>query len=498
MTKLLEMKNISKAFPGVQALSNVSIDLNSGEVLALVGENGAGKSTLMKILTGIYKADEGEILLNGAKINVASTKRATELGISMIHQELNLMKDLTIAENIFIGREPKGLMNLFIKDQQVNSMTEDLFKQLSLNLDARTKVEELTIAKQQMVEIAKALSFNSKILIMDEPTTALTEKEIDVLFEIIENLKRSGVGIIYISHRMDELKRISDRITIMRDGEYVDTLPSKETDIKEVIRLMVGREVYIESKPTTTNRDREIVLELKNISTNNNLKDISFKLRKGEILGFAGLMGSGRTEVANAIFGIDKIKQGEMYLRGERVKISNPTQAVQNGIGYLTEDRKHLGLLLDMDVKTNITIATLKNFQRAGFVQDDQIAITAEQYVKRLKVKTPSIHQHIRFLSGGNQQKVVISKWLLRDCDILIFDEPTRGIDVGAKGDIYKLLEDLANEGKSIIMISSELPEVLRMSHRIVVMSEGRMTGILEASEASQEKIMELATAYRD
>lgn len=498
MAKLLEMRNISKAFPGVQALSNVSINLHHGEVVALVGENGAGKSTLMKILTGIYRADEGEIFLNGKKVNVTSTKKATELGISMIHQELNLMKDLTIAENIFIGREPKGFLNLFIKDAELNRMTKQLFDQLSIDLDAKTKVEQLTIAKQQLVEIAKALSFESKILIMDEPTTALTETEIDVLFEIIENLKKNGVGIIYISHRMDELKRISDRIIIMRDGEFVDTLRTSETDIKQVIHLMVGREVYIESKPNIAQENQDTVLELKNVSTNSHIKNISFTLRKGEILGFAGLMGAGRTEVANAIFGIDKIKMGDIILRGKKVKISNPAQAVQNGIGFLTEDRKHLGLLLDMDVKTNVALATMKNFHRAGFVQDDEIAKKAEHYVEKLRIKTPTIDQHIRFLSGGNQQKVVISKWLLRDCDILIFDEPTRGIDVGAKGEIYRLLEDLASQGKAIIMISSELPEILRMSHRIAVMSEGRITAILDAVEASQEKIMEHATTYRE
>lgn len=498
MTKLLEMRNISKAFPGVQALSNVSIDLYSGEVLALVGENGAGKSTLMKILTGIYSADDGEVVLNGEKVNVTSTKKATELGISMIHQELNLMKDLTIAENIFIGREPKGFMNLIIKDRELNNMTRELFTRLSLDLDVETKVGNLTIAKQQMVEIAKALSYHSRILIMDEPTTALTETEIDSLFGIIENLKQNGVGIIYISHRMDELKRISDRITIMRDGQYIDTLKTSETDIKKVIHLMVGREIYIESQPTISTEERATVLELKNVSTNTHIKDISFALKKGEILGFAGLMGAGRTEVANAIFGVDKIKSGELFLRGKKVKITNPTQAVQNGIGYLTEDRKHLGLLLDMDVKANVTLASLKQFQKFGFIQQDQIEKQSKQYVEKLMIKTPSIDQQIRFLSGGNQQKVVISKWLLRDCEILIFDEPTRGIDVGAKGEIYKLLDELTNQGKSIIMISSELPEILRMSHRIAVMSEGRITGILDSKEATQEKIMELATAYRD
>lgn len=495
--KLLEMKNVSKGFPGVQALSNVSIDLHHGEVLALVGENGAGKSTLMKILTGIYTADEGEIYLNGELVQVENTKKASELGISMIHQELNLMKDLTVAENIFIGREPKT-MGIFMNDRKLNQITRELFDKLSLDLNVKTKVELLTIAKQQMVEIAKALSYESKILIMDEPTTALTETEIDVLFNIIETLKKEGVGIIYISHRMDELKRITDRVIVMRDGQYIATLPTKETEMSEVIRLMVGREVYIESQPTLTDEEREVVLELKNVATNTHIRDISFTLRKGEILGFAGLMGAGRTEVANAIFGVDKLKSGEVYLHGKRMIIKHPSQAVTQGIGYLTEDRKHLGLLLEMDVKTNVALASLPNFNKAGFMQDEAIEQTAKSYVEKLKIKTPSVHQQVRLLSGGNQQKVVISKWLHRDCDILIFDEPTRGIDVGAKGEIYKLLDELTKEGKSIIMISSELPEILRMSHRIAVMSEGRITGILNAEEASQEKIMELATAYRD
>ncbi|MFJ9464584.1 sugar ABC transporter ATP-binding protein [Viridibacillus arvi] len=498
MSKLLDMQNISKSFPGVKALSNVSLDLHHGEVLALVGENGAGKSTLMKILTGIYEKDDGEVFLEGQKINVTSTKQAQELGISIIHQELNLMKDLSIAENIFIGREPKGLLNFFIKDQELHNKTRELFNRLSLDLNGKTKVKDLTVAKQQMVEIAKALSFDSKILIMDEPTTALTDAEIDVLFDIIANLKANGVGIIYISHRMDELKRISDRITIMRDGEYIATLNTKETEMSKVIQLMVGRELYIESKPTVSDSNRDTVLELKNISTNTNLKDISFELKKGEILGFAGLMGAGRTEVANAIFGVDKIRAGEIILHGKKVQITSPSRAVKQGIGYLSEDRKHLGLVVDMDVKTNIVMSSINDYQTLGFVNDQNIAKVSEEYVERLKVKTPSINQQIKFLSGGNQQKVVIAKWLLRDCDILIFDEPTRGIDVGAKGEIYKLLDELAEKGKSIIMISSELPEVLRMSHRIVVMSEGRITGILNSEEANQEKIMELATAYRE
>ena len=492
---LLRMEHISKSFPGVKALSDVTIDLQYGEVLALVGENGAGKSTLMKILTGIYPKDEGTITLQEKEITVQSPKQAQELGISIIHQELNLMKDLTVAENIFIGREPKGTMNLLVNDKQLNKQTAELLGKLNLDLDPKTKVRNLTVAKQQMVEIAKALSFNSKILIMDEPTTALTENEIDTLFDIINSIREKGVGIIYISHRMDELKRISDRITVMRDGTYVDTLKTSETEMSKVIQLMVGRHVYIESKPNIASGEKETVLKVSNISTKHLLKNVSFELKKGEILGFAGLMGAGRTEVARVLFGADPSTTGTINLHGNEVKIKSPADAVKQGIGYLSEDRKQYGLLVNMDVKSNIALATIKDYQtKSYFVSDSKIKKTATKYVESLKIKTPSVDQEIRLLSGGNQQKVVIAKWLQRDCDILIFDEPTRGIDVGAKGEIYKLLDELAASGKSIIMISSELPEVLRMSHRIVVMSEGKVTGVLSSEEATQEKIMEYAT----
>lgn len=492
---LLKMEHISKSFPGVKALSDVQVDLQYGEVLALVGENGAGKSTLMKILTGIYQKDEGTITLQGNEITVTSPKHAQELGISIIHQELNLMKDLTIAENIFIGREPKGAFNFLVDNKKLNNQAKELFKKLNLDLDPKTKVQNLTVAKQQMVEIAKALSFNSKILIMDEPTTALTEIEIEVLFEIINSLREKGVGIIYISHRMDELKRISDRITVMRDGTYIDTLTTAEIEMSKVIQLMVGRHVYIESKPNIAEGEKETVLQMKNISTKALLKDVSFELKKGEILGFAGLMGAGRTEVARVLFGADPVTSGTINLRGNEVKIKSPAAAVKHGIGYLSEDRKQFGLLVNMDVKSNIALATIKDYQsKTMFVSDSKIKKIAVKYVDQLKIKTPSVDQQIRFLSGGNQQKVVIAKWLQRECDILIFDEPTRGIDVGAKGEIFKLLDELAASGKSIIMISSELPEILRMSHRIVVMSEGKITGVLSSEEATQEKIMEYAT----
>lgn len=493
---LLSMKNISKSFPGVKALSNVDLELRHGEVLALVGENGAGKSTMMKILNGIYSKDEGEILLEGKEVNIENINQAQELGISIIHQELNLMRDLTVAENIFIGREPRSAFNFFLKDKELNKKTVDLFNRLNIELDPHTKVADLTIAKQQMVEIAKALSFNSKIIIMDEPTTALTETEIDSLFGTIESLRADSVGVIYISHRMDELKRITDRITVMRDGCYIDTLETKNTEMSKVIQLMVGRQVYIESKPTIFEQNQETILKLEDVSTKNHLKNISFELKRGEILGFSGLMGAGRTEVARAIFGADKIESGSIYLNGKKVQMKSPKQAVEMGIGYVSEDRKHLGLLVDMDVKTNMAMATIKKFTKGKcLVSQKDMETVAKKYVDELKIKTPSVHQKIRFLSGGNQQKVVIAKWLLRNCDILIFDEPTRGIDVGAKGEIYKLIDELADSGKAIIMISSELPEVLRMSHRVIVMSEGRITGELTSAEATQEKIMEYATA---
>ncbi|MEK4180324.1 sugar ABC transporter ATP-binding protein [Aeribacillus sp. FSL K6-1121] len=497
--QLLRMEGISKSFPGVKALSKVRLDLNYGEVLALVGENGAGKSTLMKILSGVYQKDEGEIYLEGNKVEIPNAKAAQEMGISIIHQELNLMPDLTVAQNIFIGREPRTGFNFFLKEKELNEKTAELLEKLNINLNPKETVSDLTVAKQQMVEIAKALSYNAKIIVMDEPTAALTESEIKTLFDLIENLKNKGVGIIYISHRMEELKVISDRITVMRDGQYIDTLYTKDTDMKKVISLMVGRHIQDESRPTTTvSKEAETVLEVKNLSTKNFLENISFTLKKGEILGFAGLMGAGRTEVARAIFGADKIDEGQIFINGKEVKIKKPEDAVKHGIAYLSEDRKRYGLMLEMDVNSNILISSLSNYVNwLTFVNDSKGYVTSEEYVKSLKIKTPSIKQLAKNLSGGNQQKIVIAKWLAKNCDILIFDEPTRGIDVGAKTEIYQLLNELAQQGKSIIMISSELPEILRMSHRIIVMCEGRITGELTNEEASQEKIMDYATRTR-
>ncbi|MDQ0338328.1 ribose transport system ATP-binding protein [Caldalkalibacillus uzonensis] len=491
---LLRMEDIDKRFPGVQALSKARFELKKGEVHALVGENGAGKSTLMKILTGIYQKDAGTIFFKGKEIDIPNTKTAQNLGISMIHQELNLMPDLTVAQNIFIGREPRKRFQLFLDEKRQNEMASLMFERLNLNLDLNTLVSELTVAKQQMVEIAKALSFDAEVLIMDEPTAALTENEIEDLFKIIHQLRDNGVGIIYISHRMDELKRITDRITVMRDGCYVDTVNTQEVSIDEIVAMMVGREIKYSFKPKIERVSNEKVLEVKHLNRGSILKDISFYLNKGEILGFAGLMGAGRTEVARAIFGADPIDSGDIYIHGQKVVINSTHDAVKHGIGYLSEDRKQFGLLTEMDVKTNIALPSYRKFMWAGgWMNDNHIDRVSTDIVEDLKVKTPSIHQQVKFLSGGNQQKVVIGKWLVRDCDILIFDEPTRGIDVGAKREIYNLLNKLAKQGKSIIMISSELTEILLMSHRIIVMCEGRITGELKNENVTQETIMNYA-----
>ncbi len=496
---LLEVSNISKGFPGVQALDDVQFELRAGEVHALVGENGAGKSTLMKILSGIYKRDAGLIKINGAEVNVTDPHHAQLTGISIIHQEMNLMPHLTVAQNILIGREPR-IAKFFLSEAQLNKKAQLLLDELGLALNTKDLVENLTVAKQQMVEIVKALSYKSDIIIMDEPTSALTKAETETLFEIINNLKKSGKGIIYISHRMEELARISDRITVFRDGRYIDTLETNTTEIGKIISLMVGREVDHNARPELTKKDgNDIVLKVEGLSTRRLLQNVTFDLRKGEILGFAGLMGAGRTEVALAMIGLDKVQAGKIIIEGKEVKIKNPAQAVAAGIGYLSEDRKRFGLLLAQDVVFNTVLSSVKKFVNSfGIFNKLKARRQTESSIDSLQIKTPSSSQTVKNLSGGNQQKVVIAKWLTRECDILIFDEPTRGIDVGAKEEIYRLLNDLARQGKSIIMISSELPEVLRLSDRIVVMCEGRVTGVLNNEDANQENIMQLATKYRD
>lgn len=490
---LVDMQHIEKHFPGVHALKNVQLDLKRGEVHALMGENGAGKSTLMKILSGVYQRDSGTVTVLGKDAIFSGPREAQDAGVGIIHQELSLMNDLTVAQNIFIGREPKNMFGI-LDEKRLNQSAAAIFKQMNVEMDVRADVGTMTIAKQQMVEIAKALSYRSQILIMDEPTAALNDAEINELFRIIEQLKNDGVGVIYISHKMDEIKRISDRITVMRDGEYVGTCQSADTSIETIISMMVGRTLELQKETFPDTSSADIALEVKGLQRGKFVKNVSFTLKKGEILGFAGLMGAGRTEVARVIFGADKRDSGEIFVNGVACDISTPSEAVKAGIGYLSEDRKHFGLVLGMDVQTNIAIPSIKQFSGwAGILNDHNITQTARDYIAKLDIRTPSERQEVRLLSGGNQQKVVIAKWLLRDCDILIFDEPTRGIDVGAKSEIYKILKELAAAGKAIIVISSELPEVLRVSHRIAVMCEGQLTGFLPA-HATQEEIMQLAT----
>lgn len=491
---LVELRSIEKRFPGVHALKGVKFELRPGEVHALMGENGAGKSTLMKILTGVYQPDGGEILVNGQAVTLPVPRAAQDLGISIIHQELFLMNHLTAAQNIFIGREPRKGFGLLVDEAKMNADAAAIFKRMKVDIDPLVEVETLTVARQQLVEIAKALSFNSRVLIMDEPTSALNETEVEHLFAVIADLKANGVGVVYITHKMDEVKRIADRITVMRDGQYIDTLPQQGTPISKIISLMVGRELA-DATRAETRQDGEVVLKVTGLNAGKQVKDVSFQVRKGEILGFAGLMGAGRTEVARAIFGADKVDSGEIEIHGKLAKIKTPADAVKLGLAYLSEDRKRFGVVTRMSVRDNITMPSWPRFTSAKFwMRDKDLSKIAHKYVDLLKVKTPTVHQETRLLSGGNQQKVVISKWLLRDCDVLFFDEPTRGIDVGAKAEIYNLLQGLAKEGKAIVVISSELEEVLRLSQRILVMCEGRITGELDGKAATQESIMHLAT----
>ena len=495
---ILKVEGISKGFPGVQALSDVHLSVSAGEVLVLVGENGAGKSSQMKILSGIYTKDAGHIYFNGAEVDITSPLHAQQLGVTIIHQEMNLMSDLTVAQNIYIGREPRN--GIFLSETKLNAQTTELLQRLEIALEPRQIVGELTVAKQQMVEIAKALSFDAKVLIMDEPTSALTDTEVEVLFTLIEQLKARGTAIIYISHRMDELKRLADRVTVLRDGEYIGSLEKNEIDIPRIIEMMVGRHIDEGTRPAVRDYAAEpVVLKVSGMSTKALLEDVSFELHRGEILGFSGLMGAGRTETARALIGADPHTEGEIEVAGKTVNIKQPADAVRLGIGYLSEDRKMLGLMLEQDVTFNTTLASLSNYaNRLGWMHDGKAKAQTKEYVSSLRIKTPSVGQMVKLLSGGNQQKVVIAKWLLRDCDVLIFDEPTRGIDVGAKEEIYKLLQQLADDGKSIIVISSELPEILRVANRIIVMANGRVTGTLRNEDASQEKIMKLATYGED
>ncbi len=487
------MEEIDKSFPGVHALDHVHFDVRCGEVHALMGENGAGKSTLMKVLTGIYTKDSGTITFEGKEVEFANTREAQDAGIVIVHQELNMIGDLTVAQNIFIGREfMKGFK---IDDKKMIEESKKLFDELHIDINPRDKMSDLTVGKQQMCEIAKAISHQAKVIIFDEPSAALTEKEIEDLFAIIRDLREKGLAIVYISHRMDEIKVITDRVTVMRDGGYVGTLITKDCTKEDIINMMVGRVIYETPKTESkVPKDAPVVLKVEHLNAGRMVQDVSFELRKGEILGFSGLMGAGRTETARALFGADPKTSGDIYVNGEKVTINSPQDAVKHGIGYLSEDRKRYGIVVQKTITENSTLATLEKYMKGIFINKGEEKKITEKYIQELATKTPSADQLVVNLSGGNQQKVVIAKWLVRNCDILIFDEPTRGIDVGAKNEIYKLMNKLAEEGKSIIMISSEMTEILRMSDRIVIMCEGKKTGELDISEATQEKIMDRAT----
>ena len=493
VTPILEMRGISKRYPGVVALDDVQLEILPGEVHALVGENGAGKSTLMKILAGADTRDAGEIIVNGKPVHFHGPQDAMDLGINIIYQEFNLVPHLSAAENIYLGREPGAAIPGFINFRKLYGDAQRVMDTLGVRVDVRAEVSGLSIAQQQMVEIAKATSRNSIIIAMDEPSATLTDHELQNLFDLIRSLKARGVGIIYISHRMEEIFDICDRVTVFRDGRYVGTRLIQQTNREEIIRMMVGRELN-ESIPKRAAPRGEPLLEVRGLTRKGVFKDITFTVHRGEVVGIGGLVGAGRTEVARAIFGADPIDAGEIRFQGKAVRPRSPKEAIALGIGLVPEDRKSLGLILNMVVRENTTLANLDLLAVLGFVNRKKECEVAEKYTRDLRVRTPSIEQEVRNLSGGNQQKVVLAKWLFTDSQLLIFDEPTRGIDVGSKVEIYELMNELAAKGAGLIMISSELPELLGMSDRILVMHEGRLAGELAREEATQEKVMHLAT----
>lgn len=496
MSKLLEMRNVTKSFPGVKALDNVYFDIDRGEVHAIAGENGAGKSTFMKVLTGIHKADRGTILYKGEPFDPINPKHAQDMGISIIHQELNLMPELTVAENMFIAREPKKIRGL-IDDVRMVEESRRILSEIGLSINPNVRVKNLSIAERQMVEIAKALVVKSDILILDEPTSALSIAETEHLFSIIRQLRSSGVGIIYISHRLEEFDDIVDRVTVLRDGKYISTHVWSEFSIPQLIHEMVGRDMN-EEYPQRDSSIGDVILEVAHLTRKINntviLNDISFSVRKGEVLGFAGLVGAGRTELARAIIGADSITSGDIYINGERKDIRNPNAAIANGIAYLPEDRKDTGLFLDQNVVFNVTIASLDTISNKSIINDRKAKDNTLGKINQLHIKTPSISQIVQYLSGGNQQKVLIARWLCRNFDVVIFDEPTRGIDVGAKYEVYTLINQIAARGAAVVVISSEMNEVIGMSDRIIVMAEGKITGELNRKDATQNKILTLAS----
>ncbi len=495
---ILQMKDIEKVFPGVVALDKVSLNIRPGKIHALMGENGAGKSTLMKTLFGIYLKDGGTITYLGEEVNFTNAKDGIDAGISMIHQELHPIRMMTIGENIFLGRYPRTKLG-FIDHKKMYEDTEKLLKEVGLNEDPRTYLKDLTVSQMQSIEIAKAISQDSKIIIMDEPTSSITEAEANILFGIIDELKKRNIAVIYISHKMDEILRISDEVTILRDGQYVGTWDAKELTTEKIIANMVGRELDGMYPDKTNVVQDEVVLKVENMTSSNPLsfKDASFDLHKGEILGIGGLVGAQRTELIEAIYGMRTKVSGNMYLNGEEIQINRPKDAINKGIALLTEDRRGNGIFGVLSVEDNVAIASINQFvKKNGLLDEAGIRKVVAESIDQLDIKTPSGKSKIRNLSGGNQQKVIISRWLANSPDILILDEPTRGIDVGAKYQIYEIINELAANGKSIIMISSELPELLGVSDRIIVMCEGRVSGELKASETNQEEIMDLATRF--
>jgi inositol transport system ATP-binding protein len=495
LEEILRLEGISKTFPGVKALQNVSVSINKGEVHAIMGENGAGKSTLMKIVAGLYKPDTGDIILKNQKVQINNARDAIKLGISMIHQELMPIPDMTVAENIFLGREPTFKGTFIYSRKEICKMAIELFKQMEISIEPKARMKDLSVAETQLVEIAKALSFKSDIVIMDEPTSAITDREVEKLFKLIRRLQNSGVSIIYISHKMDEIFQISDRITVLRDGQLIGSNKASELNKDLLISMMVGRELssIYPKLPTTFG---EIVLEVRNLTKSKLFENISFFVRKGEILGISGLMGAGRTELVETIFGLRKADSGEVIIRGKKVRINNSKDAISNRIALVPEDRKGTGLNLIASINDNIALPNLNMFSTFGVIQKGSERKFVEKQINALKVKTPSRNHEVSSLSGGNQQKVVIGKWLLSNPEILILDEPTRGIDVGAKAEIHSLVSKLALEGKAVIMISSELPEIIGMSDRVIVLSEGKLTGEFCREEITQEKVMNCATGH--
>jgi ribose transport system ATP-binding protein len=490
VSPLLEMRGITKRFPGVTALDGVDFELEKGEVHVILGENGAGKSTLIKMLSGAYHPDEGEILLDGQRVDISSAAVAQSKGISTIYQEFNLVPQLTVAENIFLGRQPRRFG--IVDRRKMRDEAHELLERIKVRVDPDAPVSTLGVAQRQMVEIAKALSLDARILIMDEPTASLSGQEVDRLFEIVRGLKEEEVGVIFISHHLEEVTEIGDRVTVLRDGKMVGQVPAT-TDHQELVRMMVGRSIE-DQFPRRRPEVGEVLLEVTELLREGVLEDISFQVRAGEVVGIAGIVGAGRTELARAIFGADPLDSGEVWVEGRRMERFDPREAKHRGIGFITEDRQGQGIVPPLSVAENLALASLGRYTSAGFVNRKEQRSRAQKMIEELQIRTPSPEQEIRYLSGGNQQKVVIGKWLLADSKVLIMDEPTRGIDVGAKVEIYELMNELTEEGAGILMISSDLPEVLGMSDRILVMAGGRITGELSREEASQEKVMTLAT----